>query len=141
MIMQLAQAGALTRGLRTVAALGAAGGAGYMAAEGRGTEAATAAIAGGTVLFVTPVVLSKLLTDPKKVRMLREGIESGPKGNKYWAAVRMLTAVNASEKTELQDIQKLGQHAYDFYTRTFEPSTLRTPRPFMPPSMSPGEVM
>ena len=113
-VMQLVQGGMMVKGLQAAASVGAiGGGAKYGGREG----ALGGAAVSGAVLFISPVVLTKLLTKPATIRAITKGIQAGPKTAAFQRAVATIAAINAAERTELADIQKLGSRAVDFYSQ------------------------
>jgi len=141
-LMQLTQGGTLIQGVKQVpkSLAGPAMGAGAGFVAGGAAGAATAA----TVVLLSPVVITRWLTNPKTLKMITEGVTAGPTSAKFHKMMGIITGLNAAERVEMQDLANLGDRAMDFYTRPFEPEALMQAPPDgagFPQRFQPGQVM
>ena len=73
----------------------------------------------GAIIFLSPVILSKLIMNPKFIRVLTDGVSGGPASPAFHTMTNMLKKVGTTkvnEWLEYDKLNKLGDRALKFYT-------------------------
>jgi len=105
--MKLAQGGAL---IQTAGMAASAVGMGL--GEVYDSRAIKTAAGTAGVIFISPSLLSRKLTDPKFIRMLTDGLAHGPKSRPFARIISTIAALNAEALTEWA---KMNPNEKEFY--------------------------
>ena len=124
MIMQLTQGGAVVAGAGAMV--------GAMAGGNSTVTSGTAASAG--LIFISPVMFTKLLTNPKALKTLTKAALDGPQSAAWFRALSTMAAINAGERAELARLTNISERAAAFYSTSSNPAEqpANLPTPMQP---------
>lgn len=71
----------------------------------------------GAVVFLSPIALSKVILNPKFLRLLTDGIKAGPGTVEFEKAMTKLAATKISERVEYNKMKELGKDVVDFFSQ------------------------
>ena len=113
--IQLTQGGMMSSSLMKIAQFGALGGT--AAAGGVGWETAM----GAAVIFIPPAAMAKVLSNPSYLRMITDGVTSGPGTRPFYNMLNRLTRIGADSATNWQrETVDKGLNYLDFYTNPYK---------------------
>lgn len=87
------------------------------ASGGLATESKKEFYGSAAVILFSPVILSRILTSPMKVRTLVKAIREGADSSAYVKAMRMALTLNAQEKIDIPNLD--SPDSANFYTEPF----------------------